>query len=119
MTPLESCTHAAGLLKRAGFDLHYTSMKSEACYYRLPDRAELVRIAAHRHDRGTAGLGKIVARVTFPDELGGTRSGSPDYSEAHVQNMTASAIGWYMLRTRGALPYTGRQPRRTSAQAAL
>ena len=113
MTPLEACTLAAALLNTAGFVFHYASMRSEACYYRLPDRSELVRVAAHRHDRGVAGLGKIIAVITFPADGG---HGKPvTFSEVHVRNIVANAIGWYMLRAIGGMPYTGRQPRNTSA----
>jgi hypothetical protein len=87
LTPHEACQHAAELLKAAGFEFRYASMKSEACYYGLPGVPDLIRIAAHKHDRGIAGMGKIIARITYSD-----RSAKPIVSEAHVHNTVATAI---------------------------
>jgi len=111
MGPLDACTMAAELLCEAGFEFRYSSMKSEACYYGLPTVPDLIRIAAHKHDRGVAGLGKIVSRITFAAQKAGI-------SELHVRNTVANGIGWYVLRSTGALAYKGRQPRRSSVKAA-
>ena len=48
---LSLCDLAAEKLRAAGFHLAYTSMRSEACYYRLGNRSGLLRIAAHRLGR--------------------------------------------------------------------
>jgi hypothetical protein len=48
---LSLCDLAAKKLKAAGFHCAYTSMRSEACYYRLGNRTGLLRVAAHRLGR--------------------------------------------------------------------
>jgi hypothetical protein len=63
------CEYAAERLKAAGFVHHYTSMKSEACYYRYPGRNCLIRIATHAGSRAPKSLPAeslpTVARITF------------------------------------------------------
>jgi hypothetical protein len=62
--------YAVERLKNAGFVHHYTSMKSEACYYRLPDRNCLIRIAMHSSrppKRMHSGSLPTVARITFSE----------------------------------------------------
>jgi hypothetical protein len=46
---------AGETLKRAGFELICASMQSEACYYRLGDRAGALRVAAHRFGHRSEG----------------------------------------------------------------
>lgn len=62
------CEYAVERLKAAGFVHHYTSMKSEACYYRYPGRDCLIRVAVHGSRAPTtlpAGSLPTVARITF------------------------------------------------------
>lgn len=64
---LEACDRASIILRELGFRLTYTSMKSEACYYKLPGFDGVVRIAAHRLGRTEHRKmsSPVVANVTF------------------------------------------------------
>jgi hypothetical protein len=46
---------AVKTVKKVGFELLCSSMKSEACYYRLGDRRGTLRIAAHRFSHRSEG----------------------------------------------------------------
>lgn len=98
---LELCTEAGEMLKRAGFILHHVSRGTEACYYRLPDRGALLRVAAHSNKQPLIGHPPVAARVTF----NGTHVTAPAYikiADQKVEAMVALAIGQYMLKTGAA-----------------
>lgn len=90
---LEACNLAADMIKAAGFEFRYASFRSEACYYGWPERTTLLRIAAHSHDKGVNGLGKIVSRLTLNSQS--IKFKSPDTMERII----ALAIGHYFLRS--------------------
>ncbi len=94
------CDQAALMLKRAGFVLESVSMKSEACYYRLPDRNELLRIAAHKYGgpRQTKNT-DVVSKLTISKEM------APN--DEKLERMVATAMGYYFLRS---TPDWGRKP---------
>jgi hypothetical protein len=106
VTDLEAIEYAVGLLKVAGFEHRYTSMKSEACYYGLPGRDEVIRVAAHAHGHGDRATMPIICRLTFcyrsHYEAG---AGLPLHkSWEKVEEMVARTVGYYVLRVMGALP---------------
>lgn len=111
MNPYVAIEYAVELLLKAGFAFKYQSMKTEARYYCLPgNEYNVIRVATHKHDRGMPGLGRVVCRVTFSIKA----APSYGYSHQYVENVVATAIGMYHLRTTGAVPYKGKQPRRTA-----
>lgn len=83
--------YSVGLLKMSGFKLWYTSLKSEACYYKLGDRVGLLRVAAHRFSPAESRLltSPVWSCLTFPQN--GPRS--VDALHTHI----ASAVGRYIL----------------------
>lgn len=96
---LDLCRRAGDMLKRAGFVHFQTSMKTEAVYYRWPDRHHLIRVAAHggRAPRGSM-RDNVVAKVTFR----GTHCAPPgmmNISDEKVRVMVAHAIGVYFLKS--------------------
>lgn len=97
ISTFEACARAADLVKSAGFELRHVSRRSEACYYGLPGRRALLRIAAHSKNDDWVGLTNVVARVTFNgtclNALGEMR-----LLPEKLENMVATAIGRYMLR---------------------
>lgn len=98
---LELCQRAAQMLRDAGFEHAYTSMKTEAVYYRLPGYYGLLRVAAHSKDKTNQihGFEPIAARVTFNG--GGTQPpGTLLISDEKVETVVAQAIGFYMMRAR-------------------
>ena len=111
MDPYAAIEYAVELLIKAGFVFKYQSMKTEARYYysRIHDDHNVIRVAAHKHDRGMPGLGRIVGRITFSTKA----TPSYGFSHEHVENVVATAIGFYHLRISGAVAYKGKQPRRT------
>jgi hypothetical protein len=111
MTELEACTYAADLLKRVGFEHRYTSMQSEACYYGLPGRREVVRIAGHRYGGAEYGLAPVVTCLTI--------TASKEWSEVQICNLTASAIGSYLLRCAGVMPLSAKERARRQHRARL
>lgn len=87
-----ACEIAANLVKVAGFELHYISMKSEARYYRFPGYDGLLRIAAHKGGKKRDGVaGDTWAKITFHFEHGAK-------SRPNIENHTATAIGFYFMR---------------------
>lgn len=99
ISTLEACDVAATLLKRAGFELRNPSRTTEACYYALPGRDKLLRVAAHSTRRSPAGFAnRVVARLTFA----GTHVAPGDFMRLHpdkLEQMVEAAIGRYMLRS--------------------
>jgi hypothetical protein len=107
MTDLEACAYAADLLKQAGFEHRYTSMKSEACYYGLPGREEVIRIAAHAHGHGDRALMPIIVRLTFAAPSAESLSVHKSWDQ--VDNRVANALGYYVLRCAKALPHDAKE----------
>lgn len=101
MTELEACAYAAGLLKRVGFEHVYTSLKSEACYYAIPGRADVLRVAGHRYGGQEFGLASVVCCLTI--------TSSKNWGEVQIAEMTARAIGYYYLRCAGVVPLTAKE----------
>ena len=94
------CAAAAEMLKKAGFELRHTSRRSEACYYALPGRDDLIRVAAHKWG-GVSGLSRVSAKITFSQ--GDSRPGHMKMHPDKVRNMVAQAIGFYMMKSKESL----------------
>ena len=103
MNYLEAYHLALDLVKKAGFELHTASAKSEACYYFHPARKPyLLRIAQHKQKRSEMGLSLTIAKVTF--------STKHDFSEKYVRSALALGIGRYFLDDpRPSQYYTGKK----------
>jgi hypothetical protein len=102
MIDLEACRVAGEILKAAGFELRYTSMKSEACYYGWPGRPDVLRVAAHRHGHEDRWQMPVAATLTFnAANFRERKSGIPHLSRTHLMERLATAVGKYMLRTAG------------------
>jgi hypothetical protein len=102
MIDLEACALAGELLKGAGFERRYTSMKSEACYYALPGRSDVIRVAAHRVSRSERWQAPIAVTLTFNRaNFEQKKTGLFEISKAKMLERLAIAIGHYMLRTAG------------------
>ena len=82
----------AEILKKAGFEFVYSSLKSEACYYKLGNRVGVLRIAAHRF--GHRSEGRLLA---FPVWSCLTFSEPRIKSAEKVFSMIDSAVGRYIL----------------------
>lgn len=94
---LELCDRAATMLKACGFEFRNVSRRSEACYYGLPGRKELIRIATHaRMKKQNGEATHVVARLTF---RGGCLTGENQMrlSEEKFTHMVEMAIGRYHL----------------------
>jgi hypothetical protein len=100
---LEHCCEAAELLKAAGFVHVWTSMKSEAAYYRWPDRSAVIRVAAHKFQRGNNERQNhpIATTLTFND--GKDALGRMSITDERVRMMTAAAIGLYFMKSRAEM----------------
>lgn len=99
LTVLEACMHAAEIVKAAGFELRYTSRQSEACYYALPGRHALLRIATHGQKCPPIGLaGDVVAKITF-NANGCDEIGKVDVFKEHLDHKIEMAIGRYVIRS--------------------
>ena len=92
------CNRAADMLRGAGFVLHTASRKTEACYYHLPGRNELLRVATHTSNGRTMGLGKVVSKITFGNDAS-ERPGTLRISNEKVESLVAGAIGRYMIQS--------------------
>ena len=92
---LAHCDAAAEHLRRAGFRLVHASMRSEACYYGLPGRDGLLRVAAHRFSGGERQrtADPVHACLTFQ------ANGLPQ-SEEKLETMVALAVGRFVLRSK-------------------
>lgn len=92
---IEQC---AVLLKSAGFELRNASMRSEACYYGLPGREMLLRIAVHGREKPHMGLTKVVSKIT----ISGRHCDPLEHitiNPEKIHGIVASAIGRYMLKS--------------------
>src|SRR6185312_3410554 len=80
---LEACHVASELVKRAGLNWVWSSMKSEACYYGHPSRWGLLRIATHSKGGKNPDMkdGPTVISVTFPEA--NLKGFTPEYVENH------------------------------------
>ena len=92
------------MLKKVGFVHHQTSMKTEASYYRWPDRPQLIRVATHggRQSRNAFPMARenVIAKITFR----GTHVDPPgmmNISDEKVERVVALAIGQYFLKSSG------------------
>lgn len=99
---LELCNRAGEMLKGVGFVHYQTSMKTEAAYYRWPDRPHLIRVATHsvKGSRSKIGLGKVVAAITFRGNHADP-PGMMNISEEKIETIVAGAIGRYFLKSAG------------------
>ena len=98
---LELCNLASARLKEAGFVFAYSSAGSEACYYRWPDRPEVLRVAAHQFrkgwgTRGGSGDARVAAVLTFNHHQA-DMPGKMKIAQEKIESMIASAIGRYFL----------------------
>jgi len=105
MDYLEAYHMGLDLVKKAGFELHTVSAKSEACYYSHPMRKPLLlRVATHGSKHSPMGLrSTTVARATF------SHKERHAFSEVHVRNVIAMAIGLYFIEEPRPSKYYGRK----------
>lgn len=91
---LSACAVAAGHTKNAGLMHVWTSMKSEACYYRSPDRQGTLRIATHSKTKSGDKMldGPTIVSVTFPE------TNLRGFTVEFVENHIANGIGLYLIR---------------------
>lgn len=98
MDSADACRHAGEIAQRAGFQLRHRSLKSEACYFGLPGRRGLLRIAAHAGKGEIIDGQPIIAKLTFvyasPREA---QRQSLLVTMDQLEAQTASAIGRYMI----------------------
>jgi hypothetical protein len=89
---LQAIERAVSLLRLTGFELAYTSMKSEACYYGRSSWAGVIRVAAHRWGRTAqrALTMPVASHITFGSDQG-------RFSPAEIERRTCEAIGRYTL----------------------
>lgn len=89
---LDLCNRVADILKAIGFQHVYTSMRSEACYYALPEHSGLLRLASHKNKspNQTWENRPVVAKLTFTNH-------TKFKSEVQFMNHIANAVGRYML----------------------
>jgi hypothetical protein len=89
---LTACQEAASLLRQAGFQLAYASMRSEACYYQYTGYHGAIRIAAHRLGRTESqGVGMpVVAKITFGANQGPVRF-------ENIEQQVMLALGRYFF----------------------
>lgn len=82
------------MIKAVGFEFRYASNQTEACYYGWPGKSTILRIAAHKNDRGmVSGVGKVVSRLTL------TSQSTKVKSLGAMETIVALAIGRYFLRS--------------------
>ncbi len=88
---LALCSYSVEILKKAGFVHFHTSMKSEACYYRLGDREGVLRVAGHRFGRteGRMISAPVWSCLTWPQKPPKNREG--------VHSHIVSAVGRYIF----------------------
>jgi len=93
---LTACSMAAEYVKRAGLSLRYRSAKSEACYYIMPGRFGLLRIATHSKGGKNPDMkdGPAIVSVTFPE------ANLRGFTREHVENHAANGIGLYLIRSK-------------------
>lgn len=105
VSTLDLCDRAAKELRRIGFELRNASMKSEACYYALPGRKSLLRIAAHSKQKDQIGMTNVVSKLTFCGGAGGIdmHSGNMRLHPDKFEQMIALSIGRYLLKSKETL----------------
>ena len=97
------CERAARTLKASGFILHCALQSSESCYYRLPDREQLIRVSTHSAKGGQNSLAPsdvVSSKITF----NGTNLSPPGYiriDDHKVEMIIMEAIGRYFVATGG------------------
>jgi len=97
---LELCDKAATMVKDAGFVLFEASRGSEVCYYRWPDRPQLLRISCHSRKKMPIGIrNDVVAKITFSGNCGDT-PGRMRLANGKFEGMVAQAIGRYFLKSK-------------------
>lgn len=109
---LDACDLAAAMLRAAGYEVAHVSLRSEATYYRLPGRAGVIRVAAHRHEKPPIGLDPVLAKITFsPHKFSG-----PDHigiREEAMRGRVYTAIGQHFVKSASPPPskYVGPNPK--------
>lgn len=100
---LDACTRAADLLKAAGFELRYISMKAESCYYGWPGKPWTIRVAGHRHNgpRGSGPTDTVIAKITISAAMTHYQGGINAVPDSRLVALVATAIGVYFLRCGG------------------
>lgn len=104
MRSFELCEAAVEIVISAGFELRYTSRKTEARYYGFPGRYGMLRIAAHAKWKGENGLPPIVARVTVPSDL--MLENGAKMPPAKLECLVAEAMGRYLIKTASTCVHT-------------
>lgn len=97
VSTLDMVHEAARLMKMAGFILHCPSRKTEACYYKLPGRTSLIRVAAHAKTKSLISR-DVVASLTFV----GTHlmdTGHMRLRRDQFEKMVHLAVGRYMIKS--------------------
>lgn len=101
MTPLECCDYASDLLRQVGFEFVRCSLKSTSTYYALPPSDKLIRVSTHSIKKEPIGLTRrVYGRITFSRGQV-NKDGHYSGSKLKVQFAVASAIGIYLMKTRG------------------
>jgi hypothetical protein len=105
MNPIEALHVAMELVKKAGFILSTASSKSEACYYFHPARPEyLLRLSNHPSKKSPIGMrAKTISKATF------SRKEIYPFSQEHVENLVAMAIGRYFINEPKPSNYKGKR----------
>lgn len=88
------------MVKRAGFELCWTSKKSEATYYAYVGRWGVLRIATHSKGGKNewAKDGPTLVSITFPDG-GRHRDGTLHLTTLYIENAAANAVGLFLIRS--------------------
>lgn len=86
------CDQVCERLRLCGFYQAYLSMKSEARYFKLDGYSGVIRVAYHRHKKGTHTINgnRVIAKITFNKK-------APKYTERSIDQMMRFAIGTYIL----------------------
>lgn len=104
MIEFEACTLAGEMLRCAGFEHRYTSMKSEATYYGWPGRSAVIRVACHRASRSELNGVPILATITFNARNFKTdAAGVVLVPRSYAIRLIEQAVGKYMLTTSGVV----------------
>lgn len=118
ITTLEACATATTLLRKAGFEVAYVSMRSEAVYFRFPGRPGVLRVADHAGGKGMPGLDRVLAKLTFlPHRL----RKEPDtlaIGDTSMHNLVCAAIGRYMIASNDVVTSTYHGPNAKNDRAA-
>ena len=103
------CQEAGEKLISYGFRRKVISLKTEACYYFLPGREGVLRVAAHKSKPRWNGLDNVVARLTFS---GNGHRGDQWLicSPEKLETMLHIAIGQYIAKSTLAVAASGKNP---------